>query len=83
MSAPYEVNHQGRLTDNCGTPVADGTYTITFSIWDEETLGSNLWSEEHSVTVTISIYHVTLRTGSTLVGQRNSNVKVSGNSKTR
>lgn len=30
---PRLVNYQGRLTDSEGSPVTDGNYTVTFSIW--------------------------------------------------
>jgi hypothetical protein len=42
------VNYQGRLTDSEGNPVADDTYQLTFSLYDDSTeSGFLLWSEVH------------------------------------
>jgi hypothetical protein len=31
---PGEISYQGRLTDSSGDPVADGNYSIQFTLWD-------------------------------------------------
>ncbi len=54
------LNHQGKLTDATGTPVADGNYTITYSLWDDPTIGNMLWTETISVSVTDGLYSVVL-----------------------
>jgi len=41
------INYQGRLTDSDGNPVADGTYELTFSLYDDSTDGFVHWSEVH------------------------------------
>jgi hypothetical protein len=41
------INYQGRLTDSDGNPVADGTYQLTFSLYDDSTDGFLHWSEVH------------------------------------
>ena len=44
-SVPAVINYQGRLTQPSGTTVADGTYSMLFSIYDVPTNGTALWSE--------------------------------------
>ena len=34
-AVPNQINYQGRLTDDIGALVPDGTYTITYAIYDE------------------------------------------------
>ena len=41
------INYQGRLTDSDGNPVADDTYQLTFSLYDDSTGGFLQWSEVH------------------------------------
>ena len=43
---PQLMNFQGRLTKKDGTPVTDGFYTVTFSIYDAQTGGNLLWKEQ-------------------------------------
>ena len=33
-TVPDQINYQGYLTDTDGSPVPDGTYTMTFSLYD-------------------------------------------------
>ena len=43
---PSLVNFQGLLTDpGTGDPVADGDYSLRFSVWDALAAGSELWNE--------------------------------------
>lgn len=44
---PHLLNYQGRLTDASGLPL-NGSYAITFRIYDAETAGSMLWEETHT-----------------------------------
>lgn len=44
---PHLVNYQGRLTDSSGIPL-NGSYNLTFRIYDAETAGNLLWQEIHS-----------------------------------
>ena len=46
-SVPHLINYQGRLTDTSGTPL-NGSYAVTFRIYDAETAGSMLWEEAHT-----------------------------------
>jgi hypothetical protein len=43
-AVPHLVNYQGRLTDSSGTPL-NGSYNITFRIYDAATAGNLLWQE--------------------------------------
>ena len=45
LSARAQINYQGRLTDTVGAPLADGQYTLTFSLWDSATGGTKLWGD--------------------------------------
>ena len=49
-AAPTQpISYQGRLTDNSGNPVANGTYKVTFTIYSSQKLGPTLWTEQHEV----------------------------------
>jgi len=60
---PKQINYQGYLTDPDGNPVPDGQYDMLFKIWDEPTDGTELWTEDNTVTATKGIYNVILGTG--------------------
>jgi hypothetical protein len=57
---PKLINYQGYLTDANGKPVQDGTYTITFRIYDSQTGGTALWEETQQVYVDDGMFHVLL-----------------------
>jgi hypothetical protein len=40
---PQVLGYQGRITENTGVPVANGTYSMQFRIYDAETGGTLLW----------------------------------------
>jgi hypothetical protein len=42
-TAHAQINYQGRLTDATGAALADGQYTLEFSLWDAATGGNKLW----------------------------------------
>jgi hypothetical protein len=46
-AVPHLINYQGRLTDSSGNPL-NGSYNITFRIYDAETAGTLLWQEQHT-----------------------------------
>lgn len=46
-AVPHLINYQGRITDSSGTPL-NGSYNLTFRIYDAETAGNLLWEETHS-----------------------------------
>ncbi len=59
-SVPSLINYQGRLTDSAGNPVPDGTYSVTFAIYDAPSGGNILWSELQDVTTTDGLFAVLL-----------------------
>ncbi|UCF05527.1 MAG: hypothetical protein JSV33_00380 [bacterium] len=59
---PKTLNYQGVLTDEAGVAVPDGEYYITFSIYNQESGGSPIWSEDDTVQVTDGIFSVVLGT---------------------
>src|SRR5688572_2598992 len=62
---PGTINYQGSLK-NSGVAV-NGTKSMTFSLYDDSTAGSLLWSEAQGVSVTDGIFTVALGSG-TLTG---------------
>jgi len=54
------MNYQGRLTTVDGNPVADNTYSIVFSIYDDEISGTKLWSDTISVMSEFGLFSVIL-----------------------
>ena len=57
---PKLVSYQGVLTDGGGGAVPNGTYDITFSMYDVETGGSALWTETQSLSVVGGIFNANL-----------------------
>lgn len=61
---PTTMSYQGYLTDNAGTPVADGTYNLTFALYTVASGGVSLWTESHpSVSISKGLFNVTLGRG--------------------
>jgi len=59
QQVPYTVMYTGRLSDG-GSP-ATGAYDISFLIFDQETLGTQVWGELHTgVSVDAGLFSVTL-----------------------
>ena len=61
MADSSTVSYQGVLRTATDVPVADGTYTLVFSIWDAETGGAEVWGPETQSNVatangTFSVY---------------------------
>ena len=57
VAAPTQpISYQGRLTDNSGNPVANGTYNVTFAIYAEPVKGSALWTENQDVTISGGLF---------------------------
>ena len=61
---PPLMNFQARLAKPDGTPVADGTYTVTLSLWDVASGGSvmtdQLWTETETVTAHNGLFSAVL-----------------------
>jgi len=63
---PSTISYQGVLNDDTGTPVPDGDYDMTFSLYDVETGGTALWHEQQTVPVSGGIFNVQLGADSPL-----------------
>jgi hypothetical protein len=64
---PRLISYQGRLTDNSGNPVTDGSYQVRFRVYDAASGGSTLWDNGSvSVTVTNGVFSYVLG-GSTVL----------------
>jgi hypothetical protein len=59
---PKLINFQGILRDGSGNPVANGSYSVTFTIYDAAAGGTNLWTETQSVTTTNGLFTIRLGT---------------------
>jgi hypothetical protein len=67
QTIPYTVNFQGRLTDQNGNALANGSYNVKFRLWTAASGGTNVWEEDHlagstdnRVTVTNGLFNVQL-----------------------
>lgn len=59
-AVPHLINYQGRLTDTNGSPL-NGSYSITFRIYDAESAGNLLWQGTYaSVSITKGIFNILL-----------------------
>src|SRR5262249_24648474 len=54
--APSLLNFQGRLARPDGTPVADGTYSVRFSLWGAATNGTEKWNQ---TIASVAVHHGT------------------------
>jgi len=57
---PRTISYQGILTDMQGTAVPDGSYNLTFKLYDAAAGGSALWTETQTLTVTAGVFNATL-----------------------
>jgi len=55
-AVPQLINYQGLLKNNLGNPVPNGSYPVTFTIYNAPTGGINLWSETQSVTTSSGLF---------------------------
>ncbi|MFZ2882143.1 MAG: hypothetical protein WA019_03645, partial [Candidatus Moraniibacteriota bacterium] len=64
-----QINYQGKLTDDTNSAVPDGSYDMTFRLYDSLTSGNLLWTQTHTtantnpVIVTNGIFSVLLGSG--------------------
>ncbi|MFH1768456.1 MAG: hypothetical protein ABH858_04795 [Candidatus Omnitrophota bacterium] len=56
---PRLINYQGRLTDSGGAPL-NGSYSVTFRIYDAQSGGTFLWQETQSVVIQNGIFNTIL-----------------------
>lgn len=82
---PSVVGFEGQLANAAGQPVADGNYTITFSLYSQAEAGTALWNETQNVAVADGLYSVQLGSETPLnpthfEGNRWLGVQVSGDS---
>ncbi len=59
LAVPMTINYQGKLTDPNGS-VLNGEYQMSFSLFNTDTNGTALWSEQQTVTLINGIYNVQL-----------------------
>ncbi len=59
-AVPKLINFQGVLKDGSGNPVANGAYSVTFTIYDDPSAGNVLWAETSSVSTTSGLFTVLL-----------------------
>ncbi len=57
---PRIINYQGVLTDAGGAAVGDGTYSVTFRLYEVDAGGTEIWSETQAVDVYKGIFSVNL-----------------------
>ncbi len=54
------LSYQGSLKDSTGAAYPDGSYTLTFTIYDDSTFGAALWTETQVVTLKDGLMHAYL-----------------------
>ncbi|MDH3892363.1 MAG: hypothetical protein OEV49_14910 [candidate division Zixibacteria bacterium] len=59
-AVPNMISYQGRLIDTAGDPIADGDYSVLFTIYDAESSGTVEWSETQTVPVIDGLFAVKL-----------------------
>ena len=60
-SVPTMINYQGQLLDSGGDPVPNGTYSMTFKLYNVPSGGTAFWVETHpSVQVNDGLFNVLL-----------------------
>jgi len=57
---PETMSYQGILTDASGRIVADGSYRLTFKLYESPTSGPLIWEENQGVTVADGLFNVIL-----------------------
>ena len=60
VQIPRTLSFQGVLSDTLGTPQPDGTYTITFRLYEAASGGTAIWTEAKSLEVTRGLFFTTL-----------------------
>jgi len=60
QSVPNLINYQGKIAQPDGNPIADGTYGITFRIYDASEEGTLVWGRTYQVAVATGQFNVIL-----------------------
>ncbi len=55
-----QISYQGILTDAAGSPLPDGSYELTFRLYDSKEGGTVLWHEIQNVTCTDGLFNAQL-----------------------
>jgi hypothetical protein len=66
---PERISYQGILTDNNGDPVSDNNYSVTFSLFDASTNGSEIWFEAESISTNNGLFNTTFGDGTSFISQ--------------
>lgn len=64
-AVPGQIGYQGILQDSSGNPL-NGSYSVTFTIYDAASGGTNLWTETQSLTVEAGLYNIQLGSSTAL-----------------
>jgi|GEM_PF-5414702 len=59
-ATPAKINYQGLLTNAGGTPVSNGSYSVTFKIYTDSIGGIALWTETKFVTTSSGLFSTML-----------------------
>ncbi|RNC83642.1 MAG: tail fiber domain-containing protein [Balneola sp.] len=62
------LNIQGVLRDDQNMAVSDGTYQLTFKLYEDQTGGAEIWEEDQSLTITNGVYSALLGDATDLSG---------------
>lgn len=65
-AVPQLMTAQGKLTDAAGDVLADGTYSVAFTIYDASVDGNALWGDTMDVETTDGLFSAHLGTGHAL-----------------
>ena len=60
QNANETISFQGRLTTPNNTALEDGTYSVSFALYDQSEQGSPLWSETQQVTTRDGVFSAQL-----------------------
>ncbi len=63
QSVPSTLNFQARLLTSSGAIVPDGTYNVEFKLYDQESGGTELWTETRTFDTDSSDLHLNVRSG--------------------
>jgi hypothetical protein len=65
QTVPYLINFQGRLADNNGNVLSDGSYNVKFRLWDATSGGTNRWegdrvygAADHRISVQNGLFNI-------------------------